>query len=161
MKRATIMLMAYIRALQINNFAIPCETAKGVEFCIIAPDTLMNCVEHDAPTIERRNGEMFARVKRLYTATKVLPYYRPIARIETPYKSVKEFPIHANMKARGAEIVLCNALNAIGDNAIHTGDSIGKCDVVSELFGNIEVKIGAGKLYYAGEKPKKRKRVKK
>lgn len=155
MKRASIMLTAYIRALQINFFAVPVETAKGVEIAITAPDILIDCVENDAPTIERRKGEMFARLKRLYTATKVLPYYRPVARFETPYKSVKDFPVHKGMRARGFEIVVCDALNSAGDKAEHTGDDIGKADIISEMFGNVECKTGTGKLYYAGENNKK------
>ena len=152
MRRASIMLAAYIRALHINFFAVPVETAQGVEIAITAPDIMINCVETNAPTIERRKGEMFARLKRLYTATKVLPYYRPVARFSTPYKSVKDFPVHKGMRARGFELVVCDALNAAGDHAEHTGDDIGKADVISQMFGNIECKTGTGKLYYAGEK---------
>ena len=154
MKRATIMLNSYIRALNISFFAIPVETAKCAEIAIVAPDIMTQCVENSAPVIERRKGELFARVKRLYTATKALPYYRPVARIETPYKHVKDFPIHAGMRARGFEIVVCEALNAIGDSATHSGDNIAQVDVVSKMFGNIECKTGTGKLYYAGGKKK-------
>jgi len=161
MKRASIMLTAYIRALQINFFAVAVETAKGVEVAIVAPDVMTDCVEFEAPVIERRKGEMFARVKRLYTATKVLPYYKPVARFETPYKSVKDIPIHKNMKARGLELVVCDALNRAGDDAIHTGDDVSKVDVLSRLFGNIEVKFGTGRLYYAGGKKPKGKGAKK
>lgn len=162
MKRASIMLASYIRILQINFFAVAVETAKGVEVAIVAPDTMINCVEIDAPVIERRKGELFARVKRLYTATKVLPYYKPVARFETPYKSVKDIPVHKDMRARGLEIVVCEALNAAGDVATHTGDDITKVDVISKLFGNIEVKFGTGRLYHAsGKNPKKKRGGKK
>lgn len=161
MKRASIMLAAYIRALQINFFAVAVETVKGVEVAIVAPDTMVDCVENDSPVIERRKGEMFARVKRLYTATKTLPYYKPVARFETPYKSVKEIPVHKDMRARGLEIVVCEALNNAGDCAVHTGDDVSKVDVVSEMFGNIETKFGTGRLYYAGEAKKTKKKVKK
>lgn len=163
MKRASIMLAAYIRTLQINFFAVAVETAKGVEIAIIAPDTMIDCVECDAPVVERRKGEMFARVKRLYTATKALPYYKPVARFETPYKSVKDIPVHKDMRARGLEIVVCEALNNAGDCAIHTGDDVSKVDIISEMFGNIEVKFGTGRLYYAGDtkKAKSKKGAKK
>lgn len=161
MKRASIMLTAYIRALQINFFAVAVETAKCVEIAIVAPDIMVDCVESDAPVIERRKGEMFARVKRLYTATKALPYYRPVARFETPYKSIKDIPIHKNMKARGLELVVCNALNAAGDSAVHTGDDISKVDVISMMFGNVECKLGTGRLYHAGGKNPKGKKAKK
>jgi len=161
MKRATILLKSYIRALSIDNFAVAIETAKGVEIAIVTNDTMINCIETDAPVIERRNGELFARVKRMYTATKALPYYKPIARLETPYKSVKDIPIYKSMRARGLEIVVCEALNSIGDNAIHTGDDISKVDVISEIFGNIECKFGAGRLYHAGGKNPKNKGGKK
>ena len=150
MKKASIMLASYIRVLQVNFFAVAVETAKGVEVAIVAPDTMINCVESSAPVIERRKGELFARVKRLYTATKVLPYYKPVARFETPYKSVKDIPVHRDMKARGLEIVVCNALNSAGDIATHTGDDVFKVDVISKMFGNVEVKFGTGRLYYAG-----------
>ena len=157
MKRATILLTAYIRALQINQFAVAIETAKGVEIAIVAPDILVDCVEHEAPIIERRKGEIFARLKRTYTATKTLPYYRPVARFSTPYKSVKDIPVHKSMKARGLEIVVCDALNAAGDTATHTGDNISSVDVVSQMFGNVECKFGGARLYHAGGKnPKKR-----
>lgn len=152
------MLASYIRVLQVNFFAVAVETAKGVEVAIVAPDIMIDCVEHDAPTIERRKGEMFARVKRLYTATKVLPYYKPVARFETPYKSVKDIPVHKSMRARGLEIVVCDALNNAGDSAVHTGDDISKVDVISTMFGNIEVKFGTGRLYYAGDTSKAKKR---
>ena len=161
MKRATILLTAYIRALQIDNFAVAVETAKGVEIAIVAPNTMIDCVEFDAPVIERRKGELFARVKRLYTATKVLPYYRPIARFETPYKSVKDIPIYKNMRARGLELVVCAALVKAGDTATHTGNDISKVDVISAMFGNVECKFGTGRLYHAGGKNPKGKKAKK
>ena len=157
MKRATILLTAYIRALSIDNFAVAIETAKGVEIAIVAPDTMINCIESDAPVVERRNGEMFARLKRTYTATKTLPYYRPIARFTTPYKSVKDIPVHRSMRARGLEIVVCNALNTAGDKAKHTGDDISKVDVISEMFGNVECKFGGARMYHAGGKSPKNK----
>ena len=146
MKKGSIMLASYIRKMKIDFFAFPVEMRNCVHIAIIAPDTLIQCIENDSPMLEKRKGELFNRVRRCYSPIRVMPEFRPIATFPTAYKKVKDFPIHAGMRARGFEIVVAETIGAK-----HTGDKMKDVDIVSTILGRIECKIGAGKLYWAAK----------
>ena len=146
MKMAVKMLIAYIRALCIDFFAVPVEDSKGLHIAIIAPDMVIRNVENNTRIIERDKGELFARLKRVYTATIVCPLLRPVMLLDTPYKRLKDIPPYHCMKSRGFELVVCDALNAAGYTATHKGNELASIDIVCAELGNIEVKIGRGKF---------------
>ena len=78
---------------------------------------------------------------------KTLPYLRPVHLIPTAYKSVKDFPIHCGLRARGFELVVAETLGAL-----HSGDKLRSVDVIDTMYGRIECKIGGGRLYWASNK---------
>lgn len=147
MKRASSMVRTYVRKMGIDFFAFPIEKSNGVYIALVEPENIVNAIENDFPVVERRKGELFYRMKRMYSAVKVLPYLHPVHLVETNYKHVKDFPTHAGMQARGFELVVAEALNAI-----HTGDNINSVDAIQCVYGRIECKIGGGRLYWAANK---------
>lgn len=147
MKRGATMVKTYVRKMGIDFFAYPIEKPDGVYIALTEPENIVNAIEHDAPIVERRKGELFFRMRRQYSPVKVLPHLRPTHLIKTNYKRVKDFPAHAGMKARGFELVVSEALNAV-----HTGDKLNAVDVIQCVYGRIECKIGGGRLYWAANK---------
>lgn len=147
MKRGAIMVQTYVKKMGIDFFAFPIEKCGKVYIALVEPENIVNAIENDFPIVERKKGELFYRMKRTYSAIKTLPYLRPTHLIETNYKRVADFPTHAGMKARGFELVVSEALNAV-----HTGDKLNAVDVVQCVYGRIECKIGGGRLYWAANK---------
>lgn len=144
MKKASVMLKSYIFQMHIDFFAFPVQFPTGVRIALIKPENMIDCIERDSRMIERRKGELFARVRRMYNPIKVIPEFKPTLLVETEYKRIDDFPIHAGLKARGFEIVVANTLGAL-----HSGDLIKSVDVVDTTIGRIECKIGGGRLYWA------------
>lgn len=146
MTMAVRMMLAYIRTLDINFFAVPVEDSKGLHVAIVAPDIMVRNIENNSRIIERDKGELFARLKRVYTATIVCPLARPVMLLDTPYKRLKDIPPYHSMRSRGFELIVCNALNDAGFTATHKGNELASIDVVCMELGNIEVKVGRGKF---------------
>lgn len=148
MLKAIELFLEAVKALPIDYIAFPVEDSRRANIAIIAPETIVSMIESDSPMITYDKGEDFARMKRMYTVTKVAPIVRPVLVIPTRYRRVKDFPMHHGMIARGFELVTVEALNDFfGEgNAIHRGDNVSSVDVVSKTLGNIECKIGRAKL---------------
>ena len=142
MKMASKMFVKYIRTMQADFMAIPVE-GDCLKVAIVAPDMVVKCIEEGARVIERRKGERYARMKRVYTATTVCPLWRPVALIDTPYKQFKDVPKHGGMIARGWEKVVADATHGT-----HTGDNAGCVDVIDSDFGILECKCGGSKFYF-------------
>lgn len=147
MKRGAIMVKTYVRKMGIDFFAFPIEKGGNVYIALVVPDMIIQAIENDAPIVERRKGELFYRMRRIYSPVKVLPYLRPVHLIKTNIDKVKNMPEHAGLKARGFEIVVSDTLGAQ-----HTGDKLKAVDVVDTMYGRIECKIGGGRLYWAANK---------
>ena len=147
MKRGAIMVQTYVRKMHIDFFAFPIEKCGKVFIALIEPENIVNAIENDLPVVERRKGELFYRMKRMYSPIKVLPYLRPTHLIETAYKHVSDFPRHCGMIARGFELVVAETLGAL-----HSGDELKAVDVIDCMYGRIECKIGGGRLYWAATK---------
>ena len=147
MKRGAIMVRTYVRKMGINFFAYPIEKGGKVFIALVEPENIVSAIENNSPIVERRKGELFYRLKRMYSPIKVLPYLRPTHMIETNYKRVSDFPIHAGLRARGFELVVSEALHAS-----HIGDELRNVDVIQCVYGRIECKIGGGRLYWAASK---------
>lgn len=147
MKRGAMMVRTYVRKMGIDFFAFPIEKGGNVYIALIEPDMIIQAIENDAPIVERRKGELFYRMRRVYSPVKALPYLRPVHLIKTDIDKVKNMPEHAGLKARGFEIVVSDTLGAQ-----HTGDELKAVDVVDTMYGRIECKIGGGRLYWAANK---------
>lgn len=147
MKRGTMMVKTYVRKMHIDFFAFPIEKCGKVFIALIEPENIINAIENDLPVVERRKGELFYRMKRMYSPIKVLPYLRPAHMIETSYKKVSDFPKHYGMIARGFEVVISETLGAL-----HSGDELKAVDIIDCVYGRIECKIGGGRLYWAAVK---------
>lgn len=147
MKRGAIMVRTYVRKMGIDFFAFPIEKGGKVHIALVEPENIVNAIENDLPIVERRKGELFYRMRRVYSPIKTLPYLKPSHMIETNYKRVKDIPAHCGMVARGFEIVVAETLNAI-----HSGDELKSVDVMQCVYGRIECKIGGGRLYWASNK---------
>jgi len=147
MKRGATMVKTYVRKMGIDFFAFPIEKDGFVHIALVSPDMIVKAIEDDAPIVERRKGELFYRMRRVYSPIKVLPYLRPVHLIKTDIDKVKNMPEHAGLKARGFEIVVADTLNAI-----HSGDKLKAVDVIDTVYGRIECKIGGGRLYWAANK---------
>lgn len=147
MKRGAIMVRTYVKKMHIDFFAVPIEKDGFVHIALIEPENIINAIEQDMPVIERRKGELFYRVKRVYSPIKTLPYYRPTHLIKTDVKRVSDIIPHCNSIARGFELLVARALNAE-----HVGDNINSVDVIQTVYGKIECKIGGGRLYWAANK---------
>lgn len=148
MLKAVELFLEAVHKLPIDFIAFPVEDSKRANVAIISPETIVNMIENDSIMIEYDKGEEYARMKRLYTVTKVAPIVHPVLIVPTRYRRVKDFPKHHNMTARGFELVVTESLNDFfGDgDAIHKGDDISSVDVVSQMLGNIECKFGRAKL---------------
>ena len=146
MRRATSMFLTYVRKMEINYIAFPIEDKNGVSIILINPSNVADCIENNSDMICQDNGELYSRMVRKYTATKVCPEFHPTYKLPTPYKHVKDFPKHAEMRSRGFELIV-----AMATGGEHTGDKLNSVDVVSTEYGNIECKIGRGKLYFASK----------
>lgn len=148
MKEASRYFLEAVRDLGIDFVALPLETTKALNIAITAPDRIYQLIEEESIMIQYDKGELYARWRRLYTATKVAPIIRPVLVIPTQYKRLKDIPPYHNMLSRGFEIVTRDALNNYyGDgDAVHIGDDISKGDVVSQHLGIIECKVGRGKF---------------
>ena len=147
MKRGAIMVQTYVRKMHIDFFAFPIEKCGKVYIALIEPENIVNAIENDFPVVERRKGELFYRMRRMYSPIKTLPYLRPTHLIETAYKRVADFPRHGGMIARGFELVVAETLGAL-----HSGDELKAVDVIDCMYGRIECKIGGGRLYWAATK---------
>lgn len=142
MKMASKMFAKYIRTMGADFIAVPVE-GDCLKVAIVAPDNVIKCIEDGARVVERRKGERYARVKRIYTATIVCPLWRPVALIDTPYKRFNDVPEHCKMRSRGWEIVVAEVTHGI-----HKGDNAGIVDVEGSDYGDLECKCGASKLYH-------------
>lgn len=147
MKRGARMVMTYVRKMGIDFFAFPIEKDGKVFIALINPDMIVMAIEDDFPVVERRKGELFFRMKRVYSPIKTLPYLRPTHLIPTDIDRVKNIPEHKGLKARGFEIVVADTLGAT-----HTGDRLKQVDVIDTAYGRVECKIGGGRLYWASNK---------
>lgn len=147
MKRGANMVRTYVRKMGIDFFAYPIEKNGKVYIALIEPENIVNAIENNLPIVERRKGELFYRMRRTYNPIKTLPYLRPKHMIETNYRRVVDFPIHAGLRARGFELVASEALNAN-----HVGDKLNSVDIIQCVYGRIECKIGGGRLYWAANK---------
>lgn len=140
------MVQTYVKKMGIDFFAFPVEMRDCMHIALIAPDSIINAIEHDSPMIEKRKGELFARLRRKYSPIHVMPAFHPVALIPTEYAKVADIPKHSNMIARGFEIVVASALQGK-----HTGDKLRSVDIIETEYGTIECKIGASRLYWAGK----------
>jgi len=142
MKMASKMFCKYIRDMQADFVAVPVE-GDCLKVAIVAPDMIVKCIEDSARVIERRKGERYARMKRVYTATIVCPLWRPVALIDTPYKRFKDVPTHCGMRSRGWEVVVADVTHGT-----HKGDNAGVVDVKNSDYGDLECKCGSSKFYH-------------
>lgn len=147
MKRGATMVKTYVRKMGIDFFAFPIEKDRSVYIALVLPEMIIQAIENDAPIVERRKGELFYRMRRVYSPVKALPYLRPVHLIKTNIDKVRNIPEHAGLKARGFEIVVSDTLDAQ-----HTGDKLKAVDVIDTTYGRIECKIGGGRLYWAANK---------
>jgi len=143
MTMALKMFLAYIRVLAIDFFAVPIEKPDGLYIGLIAPDIF--AAAFGSKLIYRRKGERFARLRRMYSPINVCPVLRPVLQVKTIYKRLNDVPPHCGMVARGFEKVVAETLG--GE---HVGDDAGNVDVIHQVYGRIEIKVGEGRLYYAG-----------
>lgn len=140
------MVQTYVKKMRIDFFAFPVEMRDYMHIALITPDSIIQAIESNSPMIEKRKGELFARLRRKYSPVHVMPAFHPIVTIPTEYAKVSDIPKHSGMIARGFEIVVTSALHGK-----HSGDELRTIDVIDTDYGRIECKIGASRLYWAGK----------
>lgn len=153
--RALEMVSEYVELMKIDWFAFPEQTSKGVNVVLVHAHDFVSAIEgnieHDnmPRMLKIEKGEEFFRVRKEYSANKMWAGFERVSkiRIATDYKKVADIPKHCNMIARGFEKVVAQAINGN-----HTGDDVKSIDVISAIHGNIECKIGGGRLYTATSK---------
>jgi hypothetical protein len=134
----------YVQTMDIDFFAFPVQYSGNVKIALVNPVTVREMIANHELPVEFRKGESFARLRRLYTATKVLRVYHTPYVFDTGLSTVKAIPCHKGMPARGWEIVVADTLDGK-----HTGDNIHEVDVIHPIYGRIECKIGGGRFYTA------------
>ena len=140
------MFNEYIEQMNIDFFAFPVQYSGNVKVALVNPVKVREMIANHAITVEFRKGELFVRLRRMYTATKVLPIYKTPYIFDTNITNVKAIPNHKGSQARGFEVLTAEVLQGQ-----HTGDNISEVDVISPIYGRIECKIGAGRFYMAAK----------
>lgn len=138
------MFNEYIEQMDIDFFAFPVQYSGNVKVALANPVKVREMIANHAITVEFRKGELFARLRRLYTATKVLPVYKTPYVFDTTINNVKAIPNYKGSQARGWETIVADVLQGQ-----HVGDNLMNVDVISPIYGRIECKIGTGRLYLA------------
>lgn len=149
MLRAIEILLAYVATFGIDVFAIPAQDSRNLLVMIVSIDSMINAIRQGYCTIDK--DEDYARMGRKMTITSIAPIFKPLAIYRTPYKRYGDIPPHCGQLSRGFELLVTNALNAYGDDAIHTGDIKTQTDVLSKKWGKIECKSGRGELRTAAK----------
>lgn len=141
---AVEMLNEYIEQMDIDFFALPVQYSGEIKIALVNPVKVREMIANHEITVEFRKGERFARLRRLYTATKILSVYRTPYIFDTHLPNIKAIPNHRGSQARGWEQIVATVLG--GE---HTGDNIRDVDVIHMIYGRIECKIGGGRFYLA------------